>query len=209
MPALIELREVGGGNAAPTKPPAIMHMAYTSPPLIRGVGNVGLVMPADGLRFEPDFVDCPDCRKWRETAVDHNEKNHRYEKDPKADEEKGPDGESKKENTLLLRSTRKRSLSSLKHQVQRIKCGRFSSLHPTDEDPKIEEESDISGHYPSEIHSGTAQIEGQEREIKKKSLIRRAAHKNGNIKWSRPVYVYLERSLETLGHCCAGSLEQQ
>ncbi|KAF6228956.1 hypothetical protein HO133_007068 [Letharia lupina] len=69
MPAPTELREVGGGNAPSTKPPANTDMAYTSPPPMRVVGNAGLVRPTDGLGFEPDFVDCPNCRERRETIV--------------------------------------------------------------------------------------------------------------------------------------------
>ena len=69
MPAPTELREVGGGNAPSTKLPANTHMGYISPPPMREVGNAGLVRPTDGLGFEPDFVDCPNCRKRRETIV--------------------------------------------------------------------------------------------------------------------------------------------
>ena len=33
------------------------------------VENSGLVRPAHGLGFEPDFVDCPQCRGRRMTQV--------------------------------------------------------------------------------------------------------------------------------------------
>lgn len=66
MPAPTELREVGGDNAPST---AYTHLAYTSPSPMREVGNAGLVRPTDGLGFEPDFVDCPNCRKRSETIV--------------------------------------------------------------------------------------------------------------------------------------------
>ncbi len=69
-PAPTELREVGGDNAPSTKSPAAnTHLAYTSPSPMREVGNAGLVRPTDGLGFEPDFVDCPNCRKRTETIV--------------------------------------------------------------------------------------------------------------------------------------------
>ncbi|MCJ1390485.1 hypothetical protein MMC18_003344 [Xylographa bjoerkii] len=69
MPPPTELREVDGGNAPSTKPPVNTHMAYTSLPPMREVGNAGLVRPTDGLGFEPDFVDCPNCRQRRVTIV--------------------------------------------------------------------------------------------------------------------------------------------
>ena len=33
------------------------------------VNNSGLVRPTHGLGFEPDFVDCPNCRRRRKTLI--------------------------------------------------------------------------------------------------------------------------------------------
>lgn len=73
MSAPTELREVGddnNDNATFTKSSVTnTQSAYASPPPMREIGNAGLVRPTDGLGFESDIVDCPNCRKRRETVV--------------------------------------------------------------------------------------------------------------------------------------------
>lgn len=63
-PGATELREVGGGNA-----PFTQQTGYVSQPPMREIGNAGLVRPTNGLGFDPDFVDCPNCQKRRSTVV--------------------------------------------------------------------------------------------------------------------------------------------
>ena len=69
----------------------------------------------------------------------------------KADDEEEPDGDSEKDNSPVLRSTKKRSLSTAedKPHVQRhIKHGRFSSPLSSDEETETGGESEISSYTP-------------------------------------------------------------
>ena len=68
-PAPMDLREVGGSHTPAIESSATACKGYTSPPPMREIGNAGLVRPTDGLNFEPDFVDCPNCRTRRKTVV--------------------------------------------------------------------------------------------------------------------------------------------
>lgn len=100
-----------------------------------------------------------DCNKIESDPFrDENKEDEQNENEVETNDEEKPDGDYEKENTPLLRSTKKRSLPTAgdKSQVQRIKRGRFSSSLSCGE-TKTGDESDISSYTPLRPHISSAQ----------------------------------------------------